>query len=502
MKGRGTIGVVASIAILSLLFGLWAFGQDESTTLEPEGSLSTHYRYSPFWTTLEECQTTILLHNNHTEDPLTVYSVLHLEDGTPVKLDHVEIAPLGMASIPVNETMAKLGFNETHFGGAVFHYKKKYGGALAVETMVINPNENLSYSVPSYGGVAESYGALTESESYKRRHREHALFRLPTDDTEVFFALFNSSNERIDVTAHLEIGGKSEQVAKVTLGPKQWKSVRLPRDLPAESSGKLTLGRKGLVGGVTLEYEGPKGALLSTGWVDDNEAGYSNMMSFVAESGLRGQKLYAAQVMLGEQHDVPEPGQTLNVESYLLVKNVTAQRVAAWAEFTYTQNGVVHSTPIKLGNLKPGEIQEVDLMKLRKRAEIPKDVTIGSVQVEHFGPSGALTGRIVSHSENLTYGFYVQMDNHGSGSISGAYWSLAGDMNSLLTVQNVGEEEDKVTIELAYNGGSFVLPVISLQPREARTLNLRALVAAGLTDQSGVPFPRHALEGGVPHHQQ
>ena len=88
---------------------------------------------------------------------------------------------------------------------------------------------------------------------------------------------------------------------------------------------------------------------------------------------------------------------------------------------------------------------------------IPRDVTIGSVQVEHFGPAGALTGRIVSHSENLTYGFYVQMDNHGSGSISGAYWSLVGDMNSLLTVQNVGEEEDKVTIELAYNGGSFRL---------------------------------------------
>ena len=105
-------------------------------------------------------------------------------------------------------------------------------------------------------------------------------------------------------------------------------------------------------------------------------------------------------------------------------------------------------------------------------------------------------GRVLSHSENLTYGFYVQMENHGSGSISGAYWSLEGDMNSLLTVQNMGEEEDKVTIELAHNGGSFVLPEIPLQPNEARTLNLRALIAAGVTNQDGNPFPGHAREGG------
>ena len=194
MNGRGTFGIIASIAILSVVFGYWAFGQGESKPADAEQAIPTHYRFSPFWTSLEECRTTILLHNNHIEDPLTVYPVLHLENGKPVELDRVEIAPLGMASIPVNETMAKLGFTEEHFGGAAFHYEKKYGGALSVETMVVNPDENLSYSVPSYGVMAES-------EAYKGRHRKHALFRLPTDETEIFFAVFNSSEETINVAA-------------------------------------------------------------------------------------------------------------------------------------------------------------------------------------------------------------------------------------------------------------------------------------------------------------
>ena len=373
-KNRGAWIAIFSLLVILLPFAFWAAAQEEAVEPPPDEptaeELPEHYRFSPFWTSLEDCRTTILLHNNHTEDPLTVQPVLYLEDGTAIELGVVHLPVLGSASIPVNETIQRLGYKEPRFGGAAFRYRKKYGGALAVETRVVMPEKNLAYSIPSYASMGESYPS---------KQRKHAIFRLPTRESEIFFALFNSSTEPVRVRAGLELGRGSQEVSTLTLEPKQWKSIRLPRDLPEKTRGRFDLGKAGLVGGVTLGYEGPKGALQATGWIDDAEVGYSSMMSFSAESGLRGQKLYGPQVMLGKQRNLPSPGQSLAVESYLLLKNVTDQRVSTWAEFTYEQNGVVHAAPIQIGDLKPNEIREVDIAKLRKRSVIPRDVTIGSV---------------------------------------------------------------------------------------------------------------------------
>ena len=100
---------------------------------------------------------------------------------------------------------------------------------------------------PSYASMGESYPA---------KQRKHAIFRLPTRESEIFFALFNSSTEPVRVQAGLEVGRGSQEVTTLTLAPKQWKSIRLPRDLPERTRGRFDLGKAGLVGGVTLDFFG------------------------------------------------------------------------------------------------------------------------------------------------------------------------------------------------------------------------------------------------------
>jgi hypothetical protein len=79
---------------------------------------------------------------------------------------------------------------------------------------------------------------------------------------------------------------------------------------------------------------------------------------------------------------------------------------------------------------------------------------------------------------------------------SGVYWSTEGDWNSILTVANFGDEPDKVTIEIAYNGGTFVLPEIRLSPLQSTTVDFRRLVLDGTKDRNGKPFPKDVHHGG------
>ena len=61
---------------------------------------------SPFWTNIPDCITTVNLHNNHSEDPLTVHPILYLGNGEPIELKPIEMAPLASAQIEVNKVEA------------------------------------------------------------------------------------------------------------------------------------------------------------------------------------------------------------------------------------------------------------------------------------------------------------------------------------------------------------------------------------------------------------
>ena len=87
---------------------------------------ATQRRVSPFWTSIEDCLTTVHLRNNLIDEELVVQPVFHLEDGTAVPVDPVTLTPRGNASIQVNQLMTALGYGDARFGGAEFLYEKEF----------------------------------------------------------------------------------------------------------------------------------------------------------------------------------------------------------------------------------------------------------------------------------------------------------------------------------------------------------------------------------------
>lgn len=82
-------------------------------------------------------------------------------------------------------------------GGAEFLYEHDYSGALNVETEVLMPENNLAYSVESF---TPNPGATKE---------KHGVFWLPMRSAELFFAVYNSSDQTVTVQPELTYGGSA-----------------------------------------------------------------------------------------------------------------------------------------------------------------------------------------------------------------------------------------------------------------------------------------------------
>ena len=160
-------------------------------------SAEPQVRYSPFWTSDADCVTTVHLRNNVVDSDLIVSPIFHREDGTAVVLAPITIPASGSAEILVNEVIGGSGHYYSHYGGAEFHFDALYAGALSVETEVVMSEHTLAYSVQSFGQADRS------------ANEQHAVFVLPNRNGEIYFAMYNSSDERVTVRPTIQSGGST-----------------------------------------------------------------------------------------------------------------------------------------------------------------------------------------------------------------------------------------------------------------------------------------------------
>src|SRR5690606_7034562 len=136
------------------------------------------------------------------------------------------------------------------------------------------------------------------------------------------------------------------------------------------------------------------------------------------------QELYGAQILLGEQVDLPAPGERLGVRSVMTLKNMSETPVRTNAEIYYTQDGVVGVTSLAIGAVPAGAVDLVDFDRLRRSGRIPRSVSNVSVVVRHSGQPGALMGRIFGIGSDPTYAFYSRMESISGRARSEVHWTL------------------------------------------------------------------------------
>ncbi len=413
--------------------------------------------FNPYWTTYYGHQSTIQLHNNLVDKPVSVRPVLLSQQGARTELPLVTLGPLANASIDVAQALAAIGRPDLRVGSSVFEYMHPYGGALIAETTVTDAQDTLAYTV--IGGELGAKG-----------RQLHGVYWFPPHGVgEIYLALQNTSRQTIQASARL--GDARQPFASLTLLPNESRVVEV--EIPEDNAvpGRRTTRS----GSVVVTHDAPEGTLYTSGWIEIEESGYSNMMTLADPALARGNSLNGTQVFLKGAANAFDSRALRNVDSYLVLANTSGGWITPRAELVFESRGQLTRLPLLARAMAPGSTAEIELSGY----SIPPDAAVGAISLKYDGQEGALMGRVFGLAGG-TFGYYSTLDGYAAGSISEVYWTTSSDSLSLLTVTNFGTENDQVNVTVTYPGGTLELPAVPLQPLQSTTINLRELKRRGV----------------------
>lgn len=438
-----------------------------------------HRRFSSYWTTKDKFTSTVKLHNNLVRHGITITPILLLADGSPTELEPIQLGPLGNAEIDVSRALASKQLPEHVEGSFVFRYPGRIGNAISAETLILDREESLSFTIPSY-------------EERPSSRKQHFAWWKPYPGAEVYVAMQNVSDETIRVHPTATVGNRQIPLGVIELGPYHLATLELPDDL--DEAGKQLWSRNDL-GSLTIEA--PPHSLNASGWLDEEDRGFSTMLSFHDPAMAPASKLFGTQILLGPQSDlVSSAVETVEFASSIVLKNVTDELIGLTAQFIYETGSRPTEIILPLQSLAPQEVQRVDLSALQAQGLIPSNVRSGAIKVTHTGAKGALMGRVFSISKDGDYAIYSSLDSFAGPGGSGVFWTAEGTWNTILTVTNFSDKNDTVYLELTYAGGTFRLAPFPLDPLQSRTVNLKEIVDGKVTALDGKVWPREIASGG------
>lgn len=141
---------------------------------------NVHWRYGSYWTTQEGSQSTVQLHNNLVNFPITVTPVLYLKDGTAAELDSITLNALRNASLDINRILESKGLPANAEGSVACRYPGRIANALAAETLIVRTDASLSYTIPSYEERPASNTSTSLTGSQGRIRKSISLCRTPS----------------------------------------------------------------------------------------------------------------------------------------------------------------------------------------------------------------------------------------------------------------------------------------------------------------------------------
>jgi hypothetical protein len=436
------------------------------------GGNKTYSLYNAYWSTAGGFQSLAQLHNNSPSETLAVEPLLYTADGQSIALNAVPLAPLGNATIDIGAELAAKGWNRPLTGSAVFQYQQKSPGDLTVEVYQGNAPNSISFTIPS---TETPYSSPTQN----------AVFWLPSSNSVVYVSLQNISTQPIHVTPSITINGQTMPLAPVLIAGNGSAVVYIPKALAPYGGWQ-----QNAVGGITVTQDGPPGALNTGGWIEDDGLEYSSTITF-ANPLSPGQQLIGTQVLVGSAGAALDLPGDFTISSQLVLRNTSNQPANVKGNLTFSDNqGGLASAPINAVNLAAGAVIGIDLGQVKTQAGVPASFVAASIDLRYSGASGALMGRVFGITPDGSCGFYWALQPTAGWSYNESFWSTQGNWTPIFTVGNFASTPDQVSVVLTSNQGTYTLPVLSLQPMESRTINIRDLI------NTAQPFPGGADFGG------
>jgi len=335
----------------------------------------------------------------------------------------------------------------------------------------------------------------------------NGILSLPQKHAEGFLAVTNVSNNQ--VTIHVAASSKATDI---TLSSRETRLIKLTEEFRLHAP-VATL--------VSLSQNGLPGDIITTGFVVNEEEGYSSAFTMVDPKIMQSSHLAGAHFRFGQ----PDPSEGFpagaNFSAPLLLANVTDKPVNAHVSADYTLQEKPKTTPIdpKIGDtqdrfstvavkdvtIAPGDVQRIELADELAKLGVSSPVKEAGIDIAYDASPGSLIGHLVSADQTGDYSFEVPIKDPAAmnETMMGVYpWSLENGARTVLHLKNATGQTVHAWTAVGFDGGTYNLHELSFQPYQTIAIDIQALKDSKKPDARGKSFPSEATHGQISWFQQ
>jgi hypothetical protein len=333
--------------------------------------------YAPLFDLPELGASEIVL-NCRSPQVLDMTPTFYTMSGVPFVGDVIHLQPAEMRFVDTKSLIPVRERNRHRWGGISFSYSG-------------NPLEGwaqLTLHGLRGGGSANVFFAVLNQ---PRANIIEAVWWVP-GESEALIALGNSSDQPIH--ANLIFSNGESQAADIA--PFATEIVRRH----SEDSG-LTSSDDDRAAGVSINYTGPAGSLIPTGFVSSANARFTSNIRFYNPPNVVQPNLYANNLRLKD--DVP----------HMVLRNTSAGVITARPTFLTMSGAPADAVKLPPVMLAPNEVAEINLRPLLAAIRRRSDLDTVSVQVLNSGASGSLIGALYGVSSDTGVVYDVPLRDSG-----------------------------------------------------------------------------------------
>ncbi len=283
--------------------------------------------------------------------------------------------------------------------------------------------------------------------------------------------LSNTTSRSLDLLVNVEWQGSMIPAQPISLSGHQTVVLEIEdllRDVHTDAKG---IG----IGGLSITHNGPPGALIAHGVVQNKEAHFASNLNFIDPAAQKSSVLNGTGLMLAHPASTSVFPNVPFFAPYLVLKNASALGQTTVVTVQYTEAGQAHSQALPVVSLAPREVRMVDFAALIA-ALSDSSIDDAGLKIESSGAAGTLIAQLTSIDQNGTICVDVPLKDAGPGFIgTGAHpFHLDGDSH-----------------------GEFSPELIRLQPGQSVGIDLRQLRDSRARDVHGHQFPTDLTSGEV-----
>jgi hypothetical protein len=229
---------------------------------------------------------------------------------------------------------------------------------------------------------------------------------------------------------------------------------------------------------IRIEHNGTPGAVIVTGFALNEKTGFSCNLPFIDRATAKTAHLAGAHVRFGRPGSKEGFPAGTRFNAPLLIANAGDQPTEARVFVDYTIGGVSARAEIAKLELAPSELRQVELSSAMARFAGSGPVDDAGVDIEYSGSPGAVIARLTSVDQSGDLAFDVPIKDPLAEMLraGGSYpWRLDGGFTTVLHLKNTVNQRVFALVQVRYNGGSYNLERLPLQPYQTIAVDIRAL---------------------------